>query len=865
MPRYPAGGCKTVVVILRLTLRSARAHILRFLLTTFAVFIGVTFITTAYGLADQLRGILDDQTSGISDQVGGGEFPGSDRLLFVAPELTTFGFSGSLDASLADDIGAIDGVATSVGQSQRGISFEVPGRADDDLSQITSLATTSAYDDAQWKLEAGGAPQGPDQLALNADGEVAANASVGDTVSVFLPTGQRDMTITGLVSSVTPESSSIFQFTSAVAIFDPAVNAALFGAEDSVDNILVQVAPDADVATVTTAIAETLPDGVTVGDAADLTDQVVGIINTIVDGIETGMLVFAGITLFVGTFLVANTFSIVVAQRTKELAVLRAVGAGRRQVFASVIGEAAVIGILASLLGLAAGLALATLAGWAIDTSRGVQFVVSARTVGIGLGIGLGVTLASALFPALRAMRVSPIAAMRDTESTPQRSGPWGLVAGALALAIGIAGIVIGLGGSRSISARIGLIGGGAVIMFLALAALSRVIAAPAVRLIGAPLGSGPVATLARTNAARNPKRTASTAGALMIGLALIALVATVGLSVQQSLENQLRNNTTATWYVTPNQFVPPDPATITDDLRSADGVEAVVPSSFANATVTSADGDATGVAVAYLDEVQEVYDLGVTDGPTDGPTDGDVWLSTDAAENLQAKVGDQVTVSTGVGTEASTKVGAIYTRTAALSDILIDQKIADDVGAIAFVQAIAVKGESGTSSDAVKAAIEPVAANFANSEVITPREYEESQTGPLNIAVRAVAALLLASVLVAGLGVANTLALSVYERTREIGLLRAVGTTRKQIRKTVRREAVITSVFGGLLGVVVGTALGTAAVKALPDALSGSLVIPWGWIALCIIVTVVMGLLAALWPAWRASRMNVLDAISHE
>jgi putative ABC transport system permease protein len=559
------------------------------------VLIGVTFITTAYGLADQLRSILDEETSGAGALGDVGEIPGANRLLFVSPELTSFGFGGSLDAALVDEIDGIDGVASAVGQSQRGVAFGVPGRRVDALGAIQSSATTSAFDDARWKLTSGTAPKGPDQLAVNSDGLSAADAQVGDTASVFLPTGRRDMTITGVVSSVTPESSSLFTFTSAVAVFDPAVNAQLFGGGNRIDSILVAVAPDADVATVSSAIEANLPSGITVGDAEDLTGQVVGLINTIVDGIETGMLVFAGITLFVGTFLVANTFSIVVAQRTRELAVLRAVGAGRRPVFVSVLGEAAVIGLIASLLGLAAGLALSTLAGWAIDTDRGFELIVSGRTVGIGFGIGLGVTLLSALFPALKAIRVSPVAAMRDTESDPSRSGLSGLLMGLLALGVGLTGIVIGLGGGRSTPQRIALIGGGAIVMFLALAALSRVIAAPAVRLIGAPLGSGPVPTLARTNAARNPKLTATTASALMIGLALIALVATVGLSVRQSLENQLRNNTTATWYLVPNQFVPPDPAAITDALSGAEGVAAVVPSSFANATVEGPAGKTTG------------------------------------------------------------------------------------------------------------------------------------------------------------------------------------------------------------------------------------------------------------------------------
>ena len=848
-------------MILRLTLRSARAHILRFLLTTFAVLIGVTFITTAYGLADQLRSILDEETSGAGALGDVGEIPGANRLLFVSPELTSFGFGGSLDAALVDEIDGIDGVASAVGQSQRGVAFGVPGRRVDALGAIQSSATTSAFDEARWKLTSGTAPKGPDQLAVNSDGLSAADAQVGDTASVFLPTGRRDMTITGVVSSVTPESSSLFTFTSAVAVFDPAVNAQLFGGGNRIDSILVAVAPDADVATVSSAIEANLPSGITVGDAEDLTGQVVGLINTIVDGIETGMLVFAGITLFVGTFLVANTFSIVVAQRTRELAVLRAVGAGRRQVFVSVLGEAAVIGLIASLLGLAAGLALSTLAGWAIDTDRGFELIVSGRTVGIGFGIGLGVTLLSALFPALKAIRVSPVAAMRDTESDPSRSGLSGLLMGLLALGVGLTGIVIGLGGGRSTPQRIALIGGGAIVMFLALAALSRVIAAPAVRLIGAPLGSGPVPTLARTNAARNPKRTATTASALMIGLALIALVATVGLSVRQSLENQLRNNTTATWYLVPNQFVPPDPAAITDALSGAEGVAAVVPSSFANATVEGPAGKTTGVAVARLSEVGEVYDLNITDGPSDGG----VWLSSDAADNQGVGQGARVTVSTGTGAETTATVGAIYTRTAALSDIIIDERVADEVGAQAFVQAIAIKATPDTSPAALKASIGRGAAGCAHARGVTPRQFEESQTGPLDIAVKAVAALLLASVLVAGLGVANTLALSVYERTREIGLLRAVGMTRRQIRKTVRREAVITSVFGGLLGVVVGTALGSAAVKVLPDSLSNTLVIPWLWIIACIMFTMLMGLLAALWPAWRAARMNMLDAISHE
>ncbi|MEZ5382974.1 MAG: FtsX-like permease family protein [Microthrixaceae bacterium] len=852
-------------MILRLTLRSARSHVLRFVLTTFAVFIGVSFITTAYGLADQLRGILDEETSTASQAGDISDVPGADRLLFVSPEVTSFGLTSTLDASLAEEIRSVDGVATAFGQTQRGVSFDVPGQATGSLGEFEAAATTSAYDEAQWRLVDGTAPTGPDQVAVNADGLSAASlttASVGDSVSMFLPTGRRQMTISGVVESRTPESSNPFQFTTAVAVFDPAVSQSLFGSEGRVDSIVAVVAPESDAAAAKERIADVLPDGVTVGDAADLTAQAVGLINTIVDAIETGMLVFAGITLFVGTFLVANTFSIVVAQRTRELAVLRAVGAGRRQVFASVVGEAAVIGVIASLLGLIAGLLLAALAGWAIDTERSFGVIASGRTVGVALGIGMGVTMVSAIFPALRATRVAPVAAMHDHEVGPPRASWWGPLMGVVGVGGGIGAIVVGLGNGVSTAWRIGLIGGGAIAMFLALAGLSRFIAAPAVRMIGAPLGSGPVATLARTNAARNPRRTATTAGALMIGLALIALVATVGLSVRQGLENQLRNDTTATWFVQPNQFVPPDPTALVDALARPTEVASVVTTSFATITVDGPDGTSTGVAVADLAEVPTVYDLGITDGGTD--TSG-VWVSSDAARDLGVSVGDQVTLSTGVGADVRATVGAIYTRTAALSTILVDQPLADELGAQIFVQAVAIRGAEGFTDEQVRTAIKPATDDFASSAIVTPEDYTESQTTPLNWAVRAVAALLLVSVMVAGLGVANTLALSVYERTREIGLLRAVGATRRQIRKAVRREAVITSIFGGLLGVAVGTSLGVAAVNALPDAFSGTLVIPWAWIIGCILVTVFMGLGAALWPAWRAARMNVLEAIAHE
>lgn len=843
--------------------RGIRTNLLRFLLTTFAVFIGVTFITTAFGIADRLRSVINREFSSITAGVSGT----AGAQLSVVPDTSRrFGPPPSIDAAMIDTVKAVPGVGAAVSGFDKFVQIDAGNLANaGDMAAITGIATAEPFNEPKLKIETGSAPKGDSEVALNNEGLFAAQKGIGQQVDILTATGRHTFTISGSLAPIN-SSSLISKFVKSAAAFSPEAAPALLGSTDRVDRILVTPAPGTDLATLEKSLQSALPKGLKVASAEELSTQFRDQLDSIASGIETGMLIFAGITLFVGAFNIANTFAALVAQRRRELGLLRVVGADRKQIFANVVGEAAVIGVIGSVLGLLAGIALATLVGFLVDNNT-FAIVVTPRTIAFGLLIGLVVTIVSAAFPALRASRLSPMEALRVAPEPSAAARQRAAAAAALGAIAAIVLLVLGLTSEGSGATRLSLIVPGALALFISLAALSRYVARPVMHVLGAPFQRSLTARLGQANASRNPARTGTTAGALMVGLALIVTVMTVGLSVKTSLINQFTSSTKADLFVTPAGFVSVDGPTLAKQVAEAPGVSNVAAVSIGSGSISGKDPKYVITSFSTLDPkaLAGAFDLGISAGSIDQFNDSTILLAAPAAEKMGVGVGDDVTVTGDSEKGMSLKIAALYDRTASGGDAVMPIAAANKAGVSQYLNTVAVSRDANTSEAALSAGLQKVAANFPNTKVETPTAVENRAGDAINTAVTVISALLLAAVIVAALGVANTLALSVLERTSEIGLLRAVGSTKKQISRTVRWEAVLTSLFGAVLGVVVGLGLGIGATKALPSTFVTAMTVPVIWIVLCLIASVLIGLLAAVWPAFRASRMNMLDAIATE
>lgn len=841
----------------RLVLRSIRANLIRFLLTTFAVFAGVAFVAAAFGLADQLRGVIN--TSDLPT-VG----PNAAGTLQVAPSTEGFGPPPSMDTALADEIAKVEGVAFATPTYFSFVEFGAKVERNPALGGFEGVAKAEAYSDRDWKIVSGRAPAGPNEVALDSDGKLAALTNPGASVDILLPTGKESFAVVGEVARNGDGPGGLLDFIKATAVFDPDNVGRVAGAEGSANGILVTVAPGADLAGVKAALQKALPDTLEVFSGDELAAQFKNQLLSIADGLERAMLIFAGITLFVSTFLVVNTFTMIIGQRMRELGLLRAVGADRSQIFTMVTAEAVFIGVVASVLGLIAGVALATIVGGLINSEAGFSVILTGRTVGMALIIGIGVTLVSAIAPALRAAGVQPLAAINGVDGRQEKSSNWPTFAAAGAVVFAVVLLLIGFGDGLSFAERLGSLVPGAVLLFVALAVLSRFVAAPVMRLLSAPFRRVLAAHMGASNAARNPRRTAITASALMIGLALIISIVTVGNSVRNALLNQFKTSTNAELFLSTDGFVSIDGEAIGEAVQQNADVELTADYSTVSASI---QGDTsyriTRFTTAPISRFTEMFDLGIKDGGIDSLDSGSVLIAADAAEKMGVSAGDKVTVQSSSGDKLELSVEATYDKTAIADQAVIDSEAANELALGPNFQGLAIKLADGTDLAAATKEIETATEGFPAHEVQTKADIEADFKEGFDVILRIISALLIASVLIAGLGVMNTLILSVIERTREIGLLRAVGATRRQIRSTIRWEALLTSVFGAILGILVGSGLGYGVVMALPKNFVSTATPPISWMILSLIFAIILGLLASVIPAFRASRMDVLKAIA--
>jgi putative ABC transport system permease protein len=860
--------------VLKLTIRNLIDKKIRLALTTLAVVLGVTFVVGVFVLTDSLRSTFGDLAEEIAD--------GTDLTVRSPQDLGDDFDRTPVPETLGDTIAGVDGVDS-----------VFPG------VWAPNVAIIDGNGDA---IE----PQGPPQLGFNfsganfyivdgrapaASGEVVIDTTtvddsdlvVGQTYSISGPSRQESFELVGTFNFGAPDSNTSVGQT--MAAFDLETAQRFLDFEGSYLEIGVRVDDGADRAEVRAAIEsavgtdyEVITQEVSAQENEDEFDEFIDVFNNI-------LLAFAIVAVFVSAFIINNTFQIVLGQRIRELGLLRAVGASGRQVSRSVVLESGLVGVFSTVIGIGLGVLVGILlevmlnsAGFALPDG---PVELRPRTIVAAIVVGMGVTMVSSIAPARRARRIPPIAALRDGYHVDAAGLSRRVKVGGTVTVLGAVLLGLGLFGDLDTAPLLTLISLGGLMVFVGVNVLSPVFARQAARAIGQPISKafGIPGRLARENSARTPRRTASTAGALMIGLALVAMAAVVGESIKSSFLDTLDNAVEADYFVRSNRgnFDPTAgfPAQVQDELEALDLIDSTVGYRFAQDAVR-VNGSTKNLFSTEFAKVTDHLDADVVAGSIESADPlTSILLHEDPASDLGVEVGDTIEVTFPDNQTPELTVAAIYSDSTILDNWVIDLALWDEHfnrDDLAFVSAT-ISGFSDdlpeqdrqTLLDESGAEVDSVLENYPGVTGENRADFRQSQEDQLDSFLATIQVFLALALVLALVGIANTLALSVFERTREIGLLRAVGMSRRQLRRAVRWEAAIVAVFGALLGIVLGVVFGIAATVAIPDAIVDQISIPVFTLIVYVVVAGVAGIVAAILPARRAGRMDVLEAIAHE
>jgi putative ABC transport system permease protein len=847
--------------MLRMTWRNLVARKVRLALSAFAIVLGVAFVAGSFiftdAMGDAFDGIIEGSTADVEIAYKGANDFDSQQDVRTIP------------ASVVDRLRALP-EAASVHPTDQLTSVYVIGRNGKVVGgngppgfAFNDSGARSVNGKPIITLTSGSLPDAPSEIALDVDTARKAGYGVGDRVRLVTP---------GTPPTLTAEVVGLVEFGSGglngatLTLFDVHfMQDRFFDGKDVYSTISLNAADGVSQTQLRDAAAKVLPPGVVARTGDTLVKSNKAQLDKFLGFLNTFLLVFAGVSLVVGTFLIINTFSILVAQRSRELALLRALGASRRQVNVSVLIEAVVVGLFGSTVGLGIGYLLARglqalFGALGFDLSR-AHFPVNLRTIVASYAVGLVVTVVAAYLPARRASSIPPVAALRDDVAMPESSLRRRLLAGVGLIVVGVAGMTVGL--MRGHNLGLLLIGFGMLAILVGVSLLSPWLGRPLTR--GFEIGYrrlfGTVGVLAAQNSLRNPRRTAATASALMIGLTLVALMSILGRSATASTDAAVARSLTSQLVVS-NVVGTPFSTDIARQVRAVPGVRDVAQfrSAFAQvrgrgAFVGAADPADLGLALA----------VPVRRGSLLALRPGTVALTQRSATRDGVTLGDTLPMKFQAGT-VPLKVVAIFDSSGALpANYLVTPDTLVKGGLEPLDSILFVTTRDASSTPAVRTQVQRIIKPLPTVTVKDPAQFAEEQKQQINLFLYFIYALLGLAVIIAVLGIINTLALSVIERTREVGLLRAVGLSRRQLRRMVRLESVIVAVLGAVLGVLMGIAFGVALQRAIADRGVDVLAIPWLQLVIFVALAAVAGVLAAVLPARRAARLDVLKAIGTE
>jgi len=854
--------------VIKVALKGLLGRKLRALLTGLAIVLGVAMISGTYVLTDTIKAAFSTvfttvyaKTDAVisSKNVLGNNSNSNNALPPSFPE-SLLGKVQNLPGVAAAS-GGIGDFASLVGRDGKvisghmssGLAFSVHPHGSQRFNPLTLTAGT-------W-------PVGPHEVDIDANTAAKDNYKVGDTIGVIARGPVRQYRIAGIVkiggvSSLGGATMTIFDFPTAQKVFHK---------QGELDAIDIAAKHGTSPQELVREIQPLLPPTAQVKTSAQQAAQATKDTNGFLSIFNDFLLAFAGVALFVGIFVIANTLSITVTQRTRELATLRTLGAYKRQVRMSVLTEAGVIGAIAAVSGLFLGLALAKGLN-AVFVHLGIDLpqagtVFATRTIVVSLVVGIVVTMLAALWPAFRATRVAPVSAVREGAVVePLFSGRTTTTVALTTIGGAVAVMLVGLFvGSLSTTQRLLAVGVGAAAVFLGVALLAKVLVPPLAQWLGWPatrLG-GAAGSLARGNAMRNPSRTAAASAALMIGLALVTLVAVLASGLKATFEGAVNSVFRGDYALTASDNFSPFTAASSNALKKVPGVSVVSGVRAGEGRAFGSRINVTGVSGDIAKVITVNWQYGSQATPGELGANG-AFVAKAYAQSKHLSVGSPLDVETPTGSVmhlvlrgvfAPPKGGSPY-GDVTISTQRFDRAYQNPEDIYAFVDI------AGGVTPANTAKLTAALKNFPDAKIATASEFKKNQEQGINTLLNLLYVLLSLSIIISLFGIVNTLVLTVYERTREIGMLRAVGMTRRQVRTMIRHESIVTALIGAALGIPVGIVLALMVGRAIKYP---AFTIPWGTIVVFVIAAILAGLVAAILPARRAGRLNVLEALQYE
>ncbi|RRD30890.1 ABC transporter permease [Actinomyces bowdenii] len=854
--------------MLRVTWRSIRAHVKQFVLTTFAVVLGVAFLSGTLAL----RAVMSDTFSALTASTFTADLYLTGRTV-GDPATSSNVQSQPIDASLAQEAQGVEGVETAnPGASMPGVLVGADGAPVTTGGAPTLFIPLFEREPGLTWVE-GRRPAGAEEIALESGALERSGLKIGDTTHVVLQGRPMEVTVVGELSYGTTMAGA------SIIGMDGDWLVPMAAPDGKISSVSISVADGAETGTVKESLAQMVPDGVEVRTRAEMIDETNAFIERILGFVQTFLLVFVVLAMFVGSFIIMNSFAMSVRQRVREFALLRAVGASPGSVFGVVFCQALVIGIVGSALGVVVGAGLlkglvALLDAMGMPLTDGVP--MTPAIIAMSMVVGILVTVVGALMPAREAATTHPVEAMRGVSGAREKPLVVRTVIGALVLAGGAAAVAAAWAGEELDQRRL-VLGLGAAGILLGLLVVSPVLARPVVGVIGLPFRLlRPAGRLAVRNIVHNPRRTANTSGALMVGMALVCAGATIAASVNSSVSDEVNTSMRADLLIQPASGAAQASLSpqMVQQINELEQVASTTGFTAHSAAMTRPDGTQAVAGLAVVDPT--AYSRSFDPRMSSGSLSDLDQTHVIAFEGSELALGETVTLTGSNGTVQATVAGIADPR-GVQSHLYVSPDTAAAVGSLSGAtptrsdevldspMGLFVTLEPGADLEAVRDRIQDIVAPTYVYQVMDHQQVSDQIGQSVNQTLGILYALLGLSIAIAILGIVNTLVLSVAERTREIGLMRAVGLGKSQLAGEIMVESVLTALYGTVLGGATGIILAAALRKVLEDDGLTSLTIPWGQLVAMLVISVIVGLIAALWPALRASRLPVLEAIATE